>query len=557
MNADAPRPGGMPLDFRTEPAAYRHWRLRLAAPIAELILEVDEHGGVGPGYELKQNSYDIGVDIELADAVQRLRFEHPEVHAVVLRSARPAVFCAGANIRMLAQASHAFKVNFCKFTNETRNALEDASAHSGQRYLAALGGTAAGGGYELALAADHLLLIDDGNAAVALPELPLLAVLPGTGGLTRLTDKRCVRRDIADVFCTLEEGARGPRALAWGLVDEIAPRSRFEAAVDARALAMAALSDRPRSGAGIALPHLRRTTAANGDLHYPYLDLSFAGPTATLLLHAPQQPLPDDPDAVFAAGAALWALAIMRAMDDALLHVRSNAPTVGTLILRSSGDPAHVLQHDAWLNQHATLWWVREILLFAKRTLKRLDLTSRSLVALVEPDSCCAGLLAEIVFAADRSYMLDGTQEPLPPATITLTESNFGTLPGSNGLSRLQTRFHGRPHALAGLATRLGKPLDAQQAMAAGLVTLTPDPFDWDDEIRVFLEERASFSPDALTAMEANLRFAGPETMETKIFGRLSAWQNWVFQRPNAVGDAGALKRYGTGQRPEFDRTRI
>ena len=556
MMSDSPAPA---LDFRTEPAAYRHWRLHIAAPVAELILDVDESAGTAPGYELKQNSYDIGVDIELADAVQRLRFEQPNVHVVILRSGKANIFCAGANIRMLAGATHVHKVNFCKFTNETRNALEDASAYSGQRYLAALGSTAAGGGYELALATDHLLLIDDGNAAVSLPEVPLLAVLPGTGGLTRLTDKRFVRRDIADVFCTLEEGARGARALAWGLVDEIAPRSQFDASVRARAEMMAAQSDRPVNAVGIALPPLRRQTDPNGDLHYPFLDVRFAGATAALTLSGPGDELPDDPAEVHAQGAGIWLLALLRALDDALLHLRANASTVGTLIFRSSGDVARVLRHDAWLDAHASLWWVREIQLFAKRTLKRLDMTSRTLAALIEPGSCFAGVLAEIAFAVDRSYMLDGgrVDSNLPPATITLTKSSFGTLPMSNGLTRLQTRFYGHDNAAARLGKLVGEALDAQQALAAGLITFAPDDIDWDDEIRMFMEERASFSADALTALEANLRFVGPETMETKIFARLSAWQNWVFQRPNAVGDQGALKRYGTGQRPTFDKTRV
>jgi len=549
-----------PLDFRTDPAVYRHWTLTINAPLAELTLNVAEAAGISPGYELKQNSYDIGVDIELADAIQRLRFEHPEVHAVVLRSGRPGIFCAGANIRMLAGATHAHKVNFCKFTNETRNAIEEASAESGQRYLAAIGGTAAGGGYELALATDHLLLIDDGNAAVSLPEVPLLAVLPGTGGLTRLTDKRRIRRDLADVFCTLEEGARGARALEWGLVDEIAPRSQFVAAVQSRALTLAALSDRPNGESGIALPRLERQIDNSG-IHYRYLDVVFDPTlaTATLTLKGPERDLADDVTQVRALGAQLWSIALLRAFDDALLHLRCNEPNIATLVLRSSGNLDRVLRHDAWLNAHAALWWVREIHLFAKRTFKRLDLTSRTLVALIEPGSCFAGFLAELLFAVDRSYMLDGTidGETSHPATIALTRTNFGALPMSNGISRLETRFYGDANAIPRLLPLVGAPLDAAAARAAGLVTFTPDDIDWRNEIRLFLEERASFSPDALTAMEANLRFPGPETMETKIFARLSAWQNWVFQRPNAVGDDGALKRYGTGQRPRYDKTRI
>ncbi len=543
-----------PLDFRTEPARYRHWTLTIEAPVALLNLDVTESAGIAGGYELKQNSYDIGVDIELADAVQRLRFGHPEVHAIVVGSGRPGIFCAGANIRMLAGASHAHKVNFCKFTNETRNAIEQASAESGQRYLAAIGGTAAGGGYELALATDHLLLIDDGNAAVSLPEVPLLAVLPGTGGLTRLTDKRRIRRDLADVFCTLEEGARGARALEWGLVDETAPRSAFAAAVRTRALALAATSDRPRSGQGIELAPLERTLETN-HIRYPHLDIEIDTTlaTATLTLYGPDDDMPNDVDKAQALGAAIWSIALLRALDDALLHLRNNAPSIATLVLRSSGDLARVLAHDAWLDAHASVWWVREIRLFATRTFKRLDLTSKTLLALVEPGSCFGGLLAEILFAADRSYMQDGDDS----ASIALTRSNFGSLPMCNGISRLATRFFGDLDAVERLHARLAERYDAKSARVAGLVTFTPDDIDWRDEVRLFLEERASFSADALTAMEANLRFPGPETLETKIFARLSAWQNWVFLRPNAAGDDGALKRYGTGQRPRFDKTRI
>ena len=555
MNQTAPST----LDFRTEPDMYRHWQIEIDAPIARLTLSVDESAGIAPGYELKQNSYDIGVDIELADAVTRLRFEHPEVHAVIVQSGKPGIFCAGANIRMLAGASHAHKVNFCKFTNETRNAIEQASAESGQRYLAALGGTAAGGGYELALATDHLLLIDDGNAAVSLPEVPLLAVLPGTGGLTRLTDKRRIRRDLADVFCTLEEGARGARALEWRLVDEIAPRSKFAAAVQARALALAGASDRPADEPGITLPRIARQIDA-GSIRYRHVDVAFDASlsSATLTLRGPDRALPNDVDEVRRMGADLWALALLRELDDALLHLRFNAPEVATLVLRSSGDIERVMQHDAWLTRHASLWWVREIRLLAERTFKRLDLTSRTLVAFVEPGSCFGGFLAEILFAVDRSYMLDGALENVPGvALIGLSANNFGALPMSNGLSRLATRFYGDAAALLRLNAIVGTALDAAAARAAGLVTFTPDDIDWRDEIRLFLEERASFSPDALTAMEANLRFAGPETLETKIFARLTAWQNWVFQRPNAVGDDGALKRYGTGQRPRYDKTRI
>ncbi len=439
------QPASTQLDFRTEPALYHHWTLKIEPPLAELILDVQESGGIAPGYELKQNSYDLGVDIELNDAIARLRFEHPQVRAVILRSGKPGIFCAGANIRMLAGSSHTHKVNFCKFTNETRNAIEEASAQSGQRYLAAIGGTAAGGGYELALAADHLLLIDDGNAAVSLPEVPLLAVLPGTGGLTRLTDKRRIRRDLSDVFCTLEEGARGARALEWGLVDEIAPRSKFTEAVHARALALAASSDRPMNEVGISLSRLERTVDTSG-IHYRHVDVTIdpALATATLTVRGPAHELPNDVSTVRESGSDFWALAMLRELDDALLYLRFNAPQIATLQLRSEGNLDQVLQHDAWLHEHANIWWVREVLLLAKRTLKRLDLTSRTLVALVEPGSCFGGFLAEMLFAADRSYMLDGTFDgETQVASIALTRSNFGALPMSNDLSRLEARFYG------------------------------------------------------------------------------------------------------------------
>ena len=547
------------LDFQTRPEAYRHWRLEVEPPLARLLLDVDEHGGAFDGYELKLNSYDISVDIELADAVTRLRFEHPEVRAVLLGSARESTFCAGANIRMLAAASHTHKVNFCKFTNETRNAIEDASRISGQRYLAAINGTAAGGGYELALAADHLLLVDDGNAAVSLPEVPLLAVLPGTGGLTRLTDKRRVRRDIADVFCTLEEGMRGQRAVDVRLVDEVAPRSQFDMRVQQR---LAALADRPaRADHGIELTPLARTIAAD-TIRYPHLhvDIDRSAAVATVTILGPDAEAPGDAAAAQAQGAAFWPLDMLRALDDALLELRFNEPDIGVVVLKTHGDAARAASHDALLIRERRHWFVREVNALATRVLQRLDLTARSLFALIEPGSCFTGLLAELTLAADRSYMLDGVFEDadsnLPPATLTLSDANFGMHPMVNGISRLACRFLGEPDSLEAAHDAIGRPLDAQRAEATGLVTFACDDLDWDDEVRLAIEARAGFSPDALTGLEANLRFAGPETMESKIFARLSAWQNWIFQRPNATGPEGALPLYGSGRRPRFDRTR-
>ena len=548
------------LDFQTCPANYRHWKLEIDGAIARLDLDVDASGGVFPGYELKLNSYDVGVDIELYDATQRLRFEHPAVKTVILSSRQPAMFCAGANIRMLAGASHGHKVNFCKFTNETRNAIEEASACSGQRYLCALNGAAAGGGYELALAADYLLLIDDGNAAVSLPEVPLLAVLPGTGGLTRLVDKRKTRRDLADAFCTVEEGIKGRRAVAWRLVDEVAPSSRFARRVREQAEEMARLSDRPAEAVGAPLTPLPRKQGADS-IEYGFLRVAIDREkrNAVLLLKGPATPAPATMDEAAQAGAGFWPLALARELDDALLHLRFNEPTIGVLIIKSAGDADAVKDFDAFLRRRQDNWLAREIMLYWKRVLKRLEVTSRTSFAFVEPGSCFAGFLAEFLFAVDRSYMLDGQFEDqaAPPPLITLTESNFGPLPMANGLTRLETRFLGEPESVARAKERLGAALDAEQASRLGLVTFTPDDLDWDDEIRLLLEERASFSPDALVGMEANLRFAGPETMETKIFGRLTAWQNWIFQRPNAVGAAGALRRYGAGRRPEYDNERV
>jgi len=549
------------IDFQTDPSRYRHWKLDVAGDVATLTMDVDENGGLFEGYQLKLNSYDLGVDIELADAVQRLRFEHPEVKAVVLRSGKNRVFCAGANIRMLAGATHAHKVNFCKFTNETRNGIEDSSANSGQRFICVVNGTAAGGGYELALAADHIVLADDGSAAVALPEVPLLAVLPGTGGLTRVVDKRKVRRDHADYFCTIEEGVKGRRAVQWRLVDELAPNSRLEAKVTERARAFAAAS--PRAGAGqqgIALTPLKRVIDDNG-VHYGFVDVEInrVARIATITIKAPDEAPPADIAGLVARGADLWSLQAARELDDAILHLRINELGLAMLVFKSHGDSAKVLAYDVLLDAHKDHWLVNEIRHYWKRVLKRVDVTSRTLVALVEPGSCFAGTLAELVFAADRSYMLIGQKQGdnRPPATLVLSSANFGPYPMSHGLTRLEARLLADPADLEAAKARIGDTLDAETAEELGLVTFALDDIDWDDEVRVFLEERASFSPDSLTGMEANLRFVGPETMESKIFARLTAWQNWIFQRPNAVGPDGALRRYGTGERAQFDMTRV
>jgi len=541
------------IDFRTDPGRYRHWSLSFDGPVATLSLDVDPAGGLLGGYELKLNSYDLGVDIELADAVQRLRFEHPEVGSVILRSAKPNVFCAGANIRMLGKASHGHKVNFCKFTNETRLAIEDASENSGQRYLAAVSGSAAGGGYELAVTADWIMLIDDRRSSVSLPELPLLAVLPGTGGLTRLTDKRKVRRDLADVFCTTEEGVRGQRAVQWRLVDEVVPPSAWDAKVAERARAMAMLSDRP-AAAGIVLTALDRVIADH-DVGYPHVHVALhrEARRATITVRGPTA-LPADLAGIHAQGAAFWPLALARELDDALLHLRLNEPDLGLIVFRSAGDPAAVLAADALLEAHADDWLVREIRLLLKRVFKRVDMTARSLVTLIEPGSCFAGTIAELVFAADRAMMFAGGNHA---ASLVLSALNFGAYPMGNGLTRLATRFLGEPASIEAARERIGAALDADTAEELGLVTFAYDQVDWDDEVRLLLEERVSFSADALTGLEANLRFAGPETMETRIFGRLTAWQNWIFQRPNAVGEAGSLKRYGTGVRPDFSTERV
>jgi benzoyl-CoA-dihydrodiol lyase len=552
--------GATYIDFQTDPSRYRHWKLDVAGEVATLTMDVDEDGGLFEGYQLKLNSYDLGVDIELADAVQRLRFEHPAVKVVVVRSAKNRVFCAGANIRMLAGATHAHKVNFCKFTNETRNGLEDSSENSGQRFITVVNGTAAGGGYELALATDHIILADDGAAAVALPEVPLLAVLPGTGGLTRVVDKRKVRRDHADYFCTIEEGIKGKRALAWRLVDEIAPNSKLEAKLAERIKQFATSSTRNAGGKGIELAPLKRTIDQNS-VRYGFVsvDIDRSQRIATISIQAPEQAPPADIDGMIAIGAKFWPLQVARELDDAILHLRINELEIAMLVFKSHGERANVLGHDAFLESNKAHWLVNEIRHYWKRVLKRIDVTSRTLVTLVEPGSCFAGTLAELVFAADRCYMLIGSRQGDNRAapSIELSAMNFGSYPMSHGLTRLQSRFQADPSDLERARGSIGKALDAEAAEALGLVTFALDDIDWDDEIRLFFEERASFSPDSLTGMEANLRFAGPETMESKIFARLTAWQNWIFQRPNAVGENGALRRYGTGERPQFDMTRV
>jgi benzoyl-CoA-dihydrodiol lyase len=548
------------VDFRTEPARYRHWKLALDGRVATLAMDVREDGGLVPGYELKLNSYDLGVDIELYDAVQRLRFEHPEVGAVILTSAKERVFCAGANIRMLNQSTHGWKVNFCKFTNETRNGIEEASAESRQVWICAVNGPCAGGGYELALACEHIVMADDSSTTVSLPEVPLLAVLPGTGGLTRLVDKRHVRRDRADVFCTLEEGIKGQRAVEWRLVDEVVPRSRLEETMRRRAAERAAGSDRPAGARGIALPPLERSIA--GDriaYHHVSCALDRARGIAEITVSAPDAPAPAGLAAIHAQGAAFWPLALARALDDLILHLRTNEEELGLWVWKTAGSADAVETHDRLLLDHQSDWLVREIRLYLRRVFKRLDVTSRSLFALIEPGSCFAGTLLELALACDRIYMLDGTREgdDRPAPGLRLAALNFGAYPMVNGLGRLASRFLDEPARADDLKGRLGQDLDAAAALEAGLVTFAPDDIDWEDEVRIAMEERAAFSPDALTGMEASLRFGGPETLESKIFARLSAWQNWIFQRPNAVGPGGALKVYGSGDRAEFDRRRV
>ncbi|MGZ3411884.1 MAG: 2,3-epoxybenzoyl-CoA dihydrolase [Xanthobacteraceae bacterium] len=547
------------IDFQTDPSRYRHWKLSVDGDVATLTLDVDENAGLFEGYQLKLNSYDLGVDIELADALRRVRFEHPSVKALLLRSGKNRVFCAGANIRMLAGATPAHKVNFCKFTNETRNGIEDLSETSGVSSVCVINGTAAGGGYELALAADRIILVDDGSSSVSLPEVALLAVLPGTGGLTRVTDKRKVRRDLADVFCSIEEGIKGKRAVQWRLVDEVVPQTKLDARAAELAGEFATKSKRAAGGEGIALTPLQRKVG-DATLEYGFVSVTIdrAQRTATITLSGPTSP-PGDVQTTAKAGAAFWPLQIARELDDAILHLRNNELEIGTLIFKSSGAIDSVLAYDEFLERHRSHWLVNEIRQLWKLVLKRIDVTSRSLATFIEPGSCFAGTLAEIAFACDRVYMLAGQFEGdnRPPATIALGAGNFGAFPMCNGITRLQSRFLAEPEADARLRDVIGTKFDAAQALDAGLVTFAPDDIDWADEVRVFIEERSSFSPDALTGMEANLRFAGPETMESKIFARLTAWQNWIFQRPNAIGETGALRRYGTGQKATFDARRV
>ena len=548
------------IDFRTEPSRYKHWKLTADGPVATLAMNVDENGGLFEGYQLKLNSYDLSVDIELADALQRLRFEHPAVKVVLLRSAKERVFCAGANIRMLAGSTHTHKVNFCKFTNETRNAMEDADAASDQKFVCVINGSAAGGGYELALATGHIMLVDDGNSAVALPEVPLLAVLPGTGGLTRVIDKRKVRRDHADVFCTIEEGIKGRRAVQWRLVDELAPASKLEERVTARAQALVEASTRNGPAQGVTLdPITRRADVCGLVYDLVTVEIDRTARLATITLKGPEAEAPASPEDVVTQGARFWPLKLARELDDAILHLRNNEFEIGTLVFKSVGDADRVLAYDALLEANASHWLAHEIRHYWKRVLKRIDVTSRTLVASIEPGSCFVGTLAEIVFAADRAYMLVGQMQGdnRPPAEIVLGKVNFGAYPMSHGLTRLQSRFYGEPERVGVLEGEIGKRYDGTDADEAGLVTFGLDDIDWADEIRVFLEERSAFSPDSLVGMEANLRFAGPETMESKIFSRLTAWQNWIFQRPNAVGEEGALRRYGTGERPVYDMRRV
>ena len=564
------------VEFQVSPGHYRHWRVSCDGPVATLVMDVDEQGGLVPGYELKLNSYDLGVDIELYDAVQRLRFEHPDVRTVVITSGKPKIFCAGANIRMLAASAHGWKVNFCKFTNETRNGIEDATAHSGQTYLAAVNGTASGGGYELALACEHIMLVDDRSSAVSLPELPLLGVLPGTGGLTRVADKRHVRRDLADYFSTRPEGIGGKKAVAWRLVDEAVPRPRWEQAVAERAAELATRSGRPEAE-GVPLTPLSKTRDDEA-ITYQHVSARLRRDTgsADITVRGPQDDAPADIAEATRQGAGFWPLAVTRELDDLILDLRTNEPELGTWVFRTEGDAARVLAYDDLLLSSKDDWFANEVLLYLKRTLRRLDVTSRSLLAAIEPGSCFAGSLLELALAADRSFQLAGvfeTADPnkgdpnkgdpdtgdpdADPAAVTLGDINFGPLTMSNGLTRLQTRFWGDEAGAGAAGKRRGAALEAEDAADLGLITFAPDDIDWEEEIRIAIEERASFSPDALTGLEANYRFAGPETMETKIFGRLSAWQNWIFNRPNASGPDGALRRFGTGQRAAFDRKRV
>ena len=556
MDAAAAQPNSTDsgfVDFQTSPARYRHWKLSIEGRVATLALDVAEDGGIRAGYKLKLNSYDLGVDIELYDVLQRIRFEHPEVASVVIASARPRVFCSGANIYMLGLASHAWKVNFCKFTNETRNGIEDASAHSGLKFIAACSGSTAGGGYELALACDEIVLIDDRSSAVSLPEVPLLGVLPGTGGLTRLTDKRHVRRDRADVFCTTPEGIQGQRAKEWGLVDAVVKPQEFDAHVQSRAAALAALSDRPTDARGVELTPIRRAIDERG-YHYRYVDVALDVPhrTATFTVQAPESAGPSSIPDILAAGAEWWPLAMARELDDAILSLRTNQLELGLWVFQTQGDWKHVCGVDSVLLSNRDHWLVREVIGMMRRTFARIDVTSRSIYALVEPESCFAGSLLELALAADRVYMLDD-----PHAALALSEMNFAGLEAANGLTRLATRFYGDESRLARLRKSIGNALGPAEASELGLVTFTPDELDWNDEIRLAMESRLALSPDAMTGLEANLRLGEHESMETRIFGRLSAWQNWIFTRPNAVGPSGALKVYGTGNRAKFDWERV
>lgn len=546
------------IDFRTSPESYRHWQTRFEGDVAYVDMAVDENGGIFDGYQLKLNSYDLGVDIELNDLVHRLRFEHPEVKAVVLGSANEKIFSAGANIRMLAGSTHSHKVNFCKFTNETRNSIEEATRESGQFWMCAIGGTAAGGGYELALATDYIMMVDDGTTTVSLPEVPLLAVLPGTGGLTRVTDKRKVRRDLADIFCSTEDGIRGQRAVDWRLVDEIAPASKFKAAVAERAKELAKRSDRPQDATGISLTPIQRELS-DDIIVYSQLrvDIDRKKRTATFTLNGPTLPAPEDADAAVVQGAEFWPLIVARELDDAILHLRLNEMSIGIWLIKTIGSDEHLPAYEQLIAKKH--WAMREIRLMWKRTLKRLDVTSRTLMTLIEPGSCFSGLFAELVFLADRAYMLEGQWQgdDTAEATLRLSTMNFGLMPMCNDLTRLETRFLGEPESVEKAKSMIDQPLNAAAADAMGLINEVFDDIDWDEELRLLLEERISMSPDALTGLEANLRFPGPETMESRIFGRLTAWQNWIFQRPNAVGKDGALQLYGTGTRANFNKERV
>jgi benzoyl-CoA-dihydrodiol lyase len=546
------------VDYQTHPSQYRHWKLKFEGPVATLAADFDESAGLRPGYKLKLNSYDLGVDIELNDAINRIRFEHPEVRTVVITSAKDKVFCSGANIFMLGVSSHAWKVNFCKFTNETRNGLEDSSAHSGLKFLAAVNGACAGGGYELALACDEIILVDDRSSAVSLPEVPLLGVLPGTGGLTRVTDKKKVRHDLADLFCTSVEGVRGQKAKDWRLVDDIAKPAQFAAKVQERALQLAASSDRPAGAKGIALTPVARTIEADA-LRYPFItvEIDRAKRTASFTVKGPSAAQPDDVAGIEAAGAAWYPLQMARELEDAILEMRTNEPEIGTWLIKTQGDAAAVQAVDAVLAAHKNHWLVRETTGLLRRTFSRLDLSSRSLFALIEPGSCFSGTLLELALACDRSYHLALPDDAAQAPKITVGETNFGFYPMATGQSRLQRRFYDEQPALDAVRAVAGKPLDAEAAFAVGLVTSKPDDIDWTDETRIAIEERVAMSPDALTGMEANLRFNGPENMFTRVFGRLTAWQNWIFQRPNAVGDKGALKVYGKGDKAVFDWNRV